>query len=305
MRIATMIQFALIFGAVGCSAPMIAGRPNHSDLIVRADSDRLDDLKSAVHDSDNSPELEPKQARPTPCRRCKEHPCTCGADKTSRDENSPISLIAHAIVKLPFVIPIMAIGDDYDHFTEFPDYPYANDVPGSLLIDSEADCKKQSWTGSIQSFAIPGTDDVHRFGGRVVLDSQSRFGMDSEASYWFRSHSDQETTQAWIGDANLTYRFAESERVQMRAGIGINWLADQTRPEAGVNFTYGLEWFPRKPWTVATVIDVGSLGHGGLVHNRTTVGVMMGAAEAFLGYDYFQINDVNIQGPVAGLGWRF
>ena len=66
-----------------------------------------------------------------------------------------------------------------------------------------------------------------------------------------------------------------------------------------------MEWFPVKPWTASTVFDFGTLGHGHLLHNRSTVGAMLGPVEVFAGYDYFQINSVRIHGPVAGLGWRF
>ena len=91
----------------------------------------------------------------------------------------------------------------------------------------------------------------------------------------------------------------------MRTGVAVNWLADQIRPEAGFNFTYGIEWFPRKPWTISSVIDAGKLGEASLFHNRSTVGVMLGATEAFVGYDYLQVDAAKIHGPVAGVGWRF
>ena len=93
--------------------------------------------------------------------------------------------------------------------------------------------------------------------------------------------------------------------MQWRAGVGVNWLADQASPEVGVNFTYGFDWFPRRPWTLSSVIDVGTLGGSSLFHNRSTAGVMLGAMELFAGYDYFQIGTFNIHGPVAGIGYRF
>ena len=86
---------------------------------------------------------------------------------------------------------------------------------------------------------------------------------------------------------------------------GLNWLADDVGSELGVNFTYGADWFPRKPWTVSSVFDVGRLGDAGLFHNRTTVGAMVGRSEVFCGYDFLQLGGTNFHGPVAGIGLRF
>ena len=207
----------------------------------------------------------------------------------------------------PFSIPALILRDDYDHYAEFPDFPYAEGVPGSLLIDSERNAIKQDWTANLQAFVVPGIDGADRFGGRLVIDSGTRFGLDTETDLWFHSPSKggTATTNAGLGDANLVYRFAETQNIQMRSGVGVNWLADGNRSGAGVNFTYGIEWFPSKPWTISSIIDAGTIGHGSLFHNRTTVGVMFGATEAYVGYDYLHIPGSVVQGPVGGIGWRF
>ena len=147
--------------------------------------------------------------------------------------------------------------------------------------------------------------DVDRFGGRLVLDTASRLGLDTETNYWHETFSNGGSDQLWTGDANIVFRFAQSEKTQFRAGVGVNWLADSGIGDVGFNFTYGADWFPRKPWTVSTVFDMGTIGTGTLFHNRTTAGVMLGPVEAFAGYDYFQLGSAKFHGPVAGVGIRF
>jgi hypothetical protein len=193
------------------------------------------------------------------------------------------------------------VGDEYVLEADFPAYPYADDFPGSLILTSPYEPDRQSWTGTLQLFGVQETHNIDRYGGRLVLDSASRFGLDTEANAWIENSS----SQLWTGDVNLVYRFAQSEKVQFHAGVGVNWLGDTHGAEAGFNLTYGVEWYPRRPWTISTVFDVGKLGGGTLFHNRTTAGVMMGPVEAFAGYDYFQLGSVNFHGPVAGLALHF
>ena len=309
LRAVATTGFLMMLVVTGCATPgRLASVSKSRSEIVRADSDALSNLESATHNrktQEEKPKSPESKSHGSKCDKCGNRSCTCGSSRDDNELNQLFGQAFFAIISAPFTIPALFLGDKYDHYTEFPDYPYAEDVPGSLLFDSENNAKKQSWTGNFQAVAIPGNDHVERFGGRLVLESGMRFGIDTEAGYLTRVRSNGGNNSVWIGDANLVYRFAESEHVQMRTGIGVNWLSDQIRPEAGFNFTYGVDWFPRKPWTVSSIIDVGTLGQANLFHNRSTIGVMLGATEAFVGYDYLQINSAKIQGPVAGIGWRF
>ena len=300
VRRVSLISVLLLTTLCGCAMPQVVARtPDSTPLIARAESDHLGDMSDAVHkDPDEDCERKHKSSS---CSRCNRNPCTC----KSWTDSSFFGQLFWMALSVPFVVPPTILNDDYDHYTEFPDYPYAEGVPGSLLIADESNVKKQSWTGNLQLFAVRSSDDVNRFGSRLVLDSESRFGIDAEVNDWSDTSPLSGTSHLWTGDANLVFRFAESPHFQWRTGVGFNWLADQTRPEAGINFTYGVEWFPRKPWTVSSVVDLGTLGQGTLFHNRTTVGAMLGPVEAFAGYDYFQIATARFHGPVAGLGWRF
>lgn len=299
-----MLRFAVVFLAfviIGCAGSRnLTSRPIDLPSIARAESDELNDLKNAVHTSGNSqPDTDCKQSN----RRSSCSPVDA-CSPNGVDSNSSGGL-GTFVFMLPFFIPRAVLGDDYDHVTDFPDHPYADGARGSLLIDNKSDVYKQVAGGTLQTFAIPQAHDVDRFGGRLLLDTPGRFGIDTESNYWTQGLINKPSNELWTGDVNLVYRFAESERVQWRAGGGVNWLADNVKAEAGINLTYGFEWFPVRPWTVSSVFDVGSLGRAGLFHNRTTVGAMVGSTELFAGYDYFVVGSAAFHGPVAGVGWRF
>lgn len=271
---------------------------------IRAESDHLSELGRAARESKPKKEKHEKRERHSgsSCTRCNASPCTCDSSTSLFGDLSGQALLA--ALAAPFSVPIAVLGDQYEIETRFPAHPYADDLPGSLVLTTPYQGSTKDWAANLQFFAIPETSDLNRFGGRLVLDSTSRLGIDTESNYWMESAS-AGSDHVWTGDANLIFRFAESEHAQMRAGLGVNWLSDSVGTSAGMNFTYGLDWFPRKPWTISTVFDVGAIGRGTLFHNRTTAGVMLGPVEAFAGYDYFQIGSTNFHGPVAGLGLRF
>jgi hypothetical protein len=303
VRAVPLIALLFSIAIVGCAAPGLLLRTStDTKPVFRAESSGLTQLESSAHQlrrEDENKKRTERKSTSAHCNTCNSSPCSCSSESHFSGQ------MALTVLASPFTVPAMILGDDYDHFTEFPDYPYADDVPGSLLINSEFKGKKQTWSGNLQTFAIPGSQDLDRFGGRLLVENSDRIGIDTETNYWLQTHRHGGPDHAWNGDFNVVFRWAESEHFPGRAGVGFNWLADQTKPEVGVNFTYGVEWFPVRPWTISTVIDAGTIGDSSLFHNRTTAGVMLGATEIFAGYDYFQLGTYNFHGPVAGVGYRF
>ena len=299
------------FTMTGCAvsrSSMTAARPSRP-TIARAESDHLSDLSSSAREKKSAAEKpqrdrDSKRHSSATCSRCNNSPCTCSGSCSDDSSTSLIASLGLMAVLSPFSVPKAVLENEQSEHLTFLPHPYADDLPGVLAHRSEQSEKDKEWAGTLQTFAIPETSDITRMGGRLVLESTARIGIDTETNYWTESFATG-TSHLWIGDANLVYRFAQSERVQYRAGVGVNWMADSNGAEGGFNFTYGVDWFPAKPWTIATVFDVGTLGGGSLFHNRTTAGVMVGPIEAFAGYDYFQIGSTIFHGPVAGLGWRF
>jgi hypothetical protein len=137
------------------------------------------------------------------------------------------------------------------------------------------------------------------------LDTTIRWGLDTEFGMRRENLGTIGNDSLWTGDANLTFRFAQSPQLFMRTGIGVNWLSDRFGTEAGLNFTYGAEWFPADPFIVTSTMDVGTIGHTDLLHFRTELGLIHSAWEPFVGYDYFAISGSGSHEIVAGLRFWF
>ena len=92
-----------------------------------------------------------------------------------------------------------------------------------------------------------------------------------------------------------------SEELSRIAGLGFNWLADAQDTNFGFNFTYGGDWFVRRPWILSAEIDWGRLGQAALFHGRATVGLHFHRLEIYTGYDYYDVNRTPLGGPVPTL----
>jgi hypothetical protein len=145
---------------------------------------------------------------------------------------------------------------------------------------------------------------LQKHGGRLRLDTLSRFGLDTEWNYRRESLSSGHD-MLWNGDVNLVYRFAQSQRAAFYMGLGLNWLSDHLGSNAGFNFTYGADFYPTKPWVLSGSIDWGTLGHASAFHGRATVGVMLNRLEFFTGYDYYKLGGTSLPSYVAGVQLHF
>ena len=135
----------------------------------------------------------------------------------------------------------------------------------------------------------------------MLISTASRFEFDARFQHLAERLADGGQDQLWTGDCNVTYRFAQSEFAQFRAGLGINWLNDPTQTDLGFNFTYGADFFPAKPWVFSAVLDAGTLGHAGLFRFRTTAGVVYRSVELYSGYEYTDIGSVHWNGLIGGV----
>jgi hypothetical protein len=104
-----------------------------------------------------------------------------------------------------------------------------------------------------------------------------------------------------LGDAYLTWRFAQCSWGQMYLGAGARWQIDRQHSTAGCSFLYGGDFFPIDPLIISTTLDMGNLGDAFAIRGRCTVGVQLGRWEIFAGYDYQRIGNAQIQGPLVGL----
>ncbi len=201
----------------------------------------------------------------------------------------------------PWWGPPAMIGDDYAYRSYFPAHPYQQDIEGYLMPAPKMPL--DGYTGALRTrfeYADDG-DSLSRLGGRVLWEHTSRFGLDSSFNY-LEEHAGANTIDSlWMGDFNFVFRFAQSERVSMRTGLGVNWMADDVGSDFGFNFTYGGDFFLGDPWVASAEIDLGTVGAASLFHGRTTLGVQLWHATMYTGYDYLNIEGVEIHGFVAGV----
>jgi hypothetical protein len=158
----------------------------------------------------------------------------------------------------------------------------------------------RTWAGRL-SFDTGGNfDDLYSLNGRLQLEHQNRWGLDASWSH-LREHAAGDWDGMTLGDANVVFRFAQGDAAQFYTGIGLNWLTDGGDFDAGFNFTYGADWFPTDPLVVSSSIDVGNLGGATLFRSRTTIGAMIDRFEIYSGFDYLNVEGVDIPTGIAGL----
>ena len=230
-------------------------------------------------------------------KRCgHSYACTC-----DDDDHSFFSWLFWGAATAPFWIPPKAVEDDYSLPGYFPEYPYQDGIPGYMMIDPELPIKPFAYSLQAGTEYADDFDGMSRIGTHFLIDTTTRFGIDSEVNYWRESLGGGRHDDIWTGDANLVFRFAQSERIQMRTGLGTNWIANDVGSDFGFNFTYQGDFFPQKPWVISGELDLGSLGDETLVHGRITTGLQWRRAEMLIGYDYYEVGQTKLNGFVSGI----
>lgn len=208
----------------------------------------------------------------------------------------------------PFYIPNAMLGDSSEIHGFFPRFPYDHapgymvleDSPGQMFAEKWAR-RPRRWSGRMRLDYCDDFDALDRIGYHLLLSTSSRFGIETEMDYLQEQLPIGMHDQLWLGDCNFTYRFAQSAHMQWRAGLGFNWLDDKARTDFGFNFTYGFDFFPKKPWVFSSTLDWGTVGSAELFRFRATGGIVIHGIEGFLGYEYFDLDRTQLGGLIAGL----
>ncbi len=229
------------------------------------------------------------------------------------------------LITSPFWGPHGALDDSFSREGYFARFPY-DGVPGHLLIQGRwtslqpenfangssdpvyepmisvyAAERARVWSCRLRAEYTNDLDDVSRLGAHMLLTSTARFGIDTGFDYFQEELPGGSHDHLTIGDFNVVFRFAQSEHVEFRSGLGFNWMTDDFDSDYGFNFTYGADFFPCKPWVISATMDWGTLGRTGLFHFRTTAGVVFHGLEAYTGYEYHAIGSTRINGLVGGV----
>ncbi|MCA9064960.1 MAG: hypothetical protein KDA96_17940 [Planctomycetaceae bacterium] len=274
-------------------------------LIPRiAESQVLGTLRSQVREQ---PSVPAQPAPPSPKKEDKQRSRRAKAT-LSLDDDSTDNIIGETIVygslfvvSSPFIVPRYLLEDE-GTTALFPDYPYDGQLTAMTFDLNAPGIQDRTWI--FQADTGTNFDGLLKTHGRLIADTNSRFGIDSEFYHWYERFNGG-SDPLWTGDVNLVYRFAQSETWQFRAGLGMNWLADHLGAEAGINATYSAEWFPRDPWFYSGSIDWGRLGDSSLFHVRNTVGVTHNGWGVFTGHDYFHMSNLDTHAWINGLEFRY
>ena len=211
-------------------------------------------------------------------------------------------IAAGCVATSPFWGPRAALGDD-GRFGYFPKFPYRNGDDFMLIDDWNQQPKR--YGGRIRMEYCENFRDLWRMGGQIQFETTSRFGLDTEFHRFEEILGGEKTDHLWLGDFNVTYRFAQSEWAAWRAGIGFNWMDDPIRTNYGFNFTYGFDIYPCRPWVFSTEFDLGTLGKSELFRFRSTAGIMIHRAEAYVGYEYLNVANTTFNGLISGICIHF
>ncbi len=215
------------------------------------------------------------------------------------------ALVTGVVVTTPVWGPHHLVGDDFEAPGFFPRFPY-DDTPGFMMIDrAQGDfcwpAEPRDWSGRFRAEYGDNFGDLTQIGAHLLVESSSRWGLDTEFNFREEDLLGGAHDQLWTGDCNLVFRFAQHERLQMRIGAGFNWLADDVDSNYGYNVTYGGDWFPCDPWVISSNIDWGEIGSADLFHFRITGGVVVYGIEVYTGYDYYDVDRVQISSYIAGV----
>ncbi|MCA9037825.1 MAG: hypothetical protein KDA91_21995 [Planctomycetaceae bacterium] len=274
----------------------------------RLSAQSLDFLRSEVSDSGARVSQSKKTSRSEhdDCHTSGRSALSGGLDDEC-DCKSPISMIAAAVLTSPFTVPRMALGDQGDS-AAYLDFPY-NCGAGSMTFDPTVP-QSQDAMADFQFDFGTSFGQLFQTHARMVLDGLWRLGIDTEFYDRFENRSGNKDHLA-TGDLNVVYRFAQSEKWQFRAGLGINWMLDQGNSagkggdQIGFNMTYSADWFPSDPIRCTSAIDAGTLGDAGLFHFRNTIGVTRRGWGAFTGHDYVRIGDFKNHAWINGVEYRY
>jgi len=243
-----------------------------------------------------------------PCKKKhQDRDCDSGLVYSVRDPNGGLTvlttLLVFGAVTSPWWGPHMAVSDKFGIRADFEPYPYFDDAYGPITFEYQDDIEPfyhhERWGGRYTQEYGSDFNGLTRVGGRLMFDTSTRFGIDTEWNTYFEDAltGPEDLT---IGDVNLVYRFAQHEQIQFRSGLGMNWSADGEDEDAGFNFTYGVDVFPVKPWTLEATVDWGRLGETDLLHLRCGAGAMWDRFQIMTGYDYRRIGGVRLDGFFVG-----
>lgn len=147
-----------------------------------------------------------------------------------------------------------------------------------------------------------GVDDISQGGFDLLLQVPGSLGLEgSIRNVRERGFSDH----IWLGDLNLVFEPINTNRVRIRAGVGLNFLSDFYGGETGLNLTVGFDSRLTSRLIMAGEFDYGNLGASDYTHGQISLGYRLQRSELVVGYDHIDLGGVDLQSPFIGLRFRY
>jgi hypothetical protein len=178
--------------------------------------------------------------------------------------------------------------------------PFRSDVP----LQRASGSRDVAVQASLEGLASIDGADV-RVQGRARLLTAFRLELDASYAGYFGFQGNP--SPGWLGQAHVDIRFAQSGRVQFRAGAGVRTRFVDGGASAGVDGLYALDVFWLRHAVSTLELSGGSLGPDGWACEvRSTAGYLAGPFEAYLGWDAVWLGARNrpavyLGGPVVGV----
>ncbi len=198
-------------------------------------------------------------------------------------------------------IPIQSYPAESPPVMTFAEFPYAGGWQGYMMYSNWEVPVLKKTSGRISFEYGSDFDDIDRWTGDFQFEGARGWGIDADWNYYTERLAPGLQDNLHLGDINVFYRAVQTEKLQWRFGLGINWLDTRDVGEMGLNGTLKLDWFPVKPIVFSGELDYGRLGDAEMFHGGFSLGVMMNRVELFSGYDYRKIGQVELEGPVFGI----
>jgi hypothetical protein len=156
-------------------------------------------------------------------------------DPSAQDDGEgELALLACAgiVAASPFWGPHVALGDDFYTPTYFLRYPYWHDEPGSMFTLPPYGARLRAWQTELGFEYSDNFDDLARYGGHFRLSTTSRIDVETNWNT-LEEETPRGRDHVTVGDVDLLFRFAQSEKLQFRSGLGANWFDDHQGAVAG------------------------------------------------------------------------
>jgi hypothetical protein len=275
----------------------------------------LDRASSAVHGDDAK---RPTRSSTSSGSSSRSRASDSASDQEATAERSELLV---RVLTFPWSAPYLIIEEDKSvpHTFSFHDYPYAQGAPGYLkrsgavMVAEAGDAPTPVVSTSPRTKEVAGqlradesylTSNVLRTSAAARLLLPYRLELDTD---WlvFVDPNASSTNAAGLGSAHFGLRFAQTERVVFRTGLGTRHWIDHRGAEHGADLLYGVDIFWGRPVTTTLEGQLGFVGSAFVGRVRATIGAMLGPIEAFVGYDHVGITgrdaSAALGGPVLGL----